>query len=144
MGTPSPTGYSPAAGPSSPYNPQTPGASLDSQMNDWCTTDIEVKIKSNDDNDLFGQNGIIRTVNNGVCSVFLIEEDRVVTVQASNLEPVPPRSKEYFKAISGENRDQIGQVLQITSNGHEAIVKFNFSSDTSMVSIYTLCKMKQD
>lgn len=140
MGTPSPTGYSPAAGPASPYNPQTPGASLDSQINDWCTTDIVVKIKTNEDSDLSGQQGIIRTVNSGVCSVFLIEEDRVVTVQSSNLEPIPPRAKDMFKVLSGDQRDQMGQVVSIA--GREAIVRLNNSNEPSMLPLQSLCKLK--
>ena len=67
----------------------------------------------------------------GVCSVFLIEEDRVVTVQSSNLEPILPRTKDMFKVLSGEQRDQMGQVVSIT--GREVIVRYNHSNETSMV-----------
>lgn len=136
MGTPSPTGYSPAG-------PQTPGAGLDSQMSDWCTTDIEVKIRSHDNTGLAGQTGLVRTVNSGVCSVFLPDEDRVVTVAANNLEPVPPMAKDMFKVISGENRDQIGMVLQM-SGPNEAMVRLNITGEHHMLPLHTLCKMKSD
>lgn len=135
MGTPSPTGYSPAG-------PQTPGAGLDSQISDWCTTDIEVKIQ-HDNTGLAGQTGIVRTVNSNVCSVFLPDEDRVVTVAANNLEPVPPRPKDFFKVITGDHREQVGTVLQI-SGANEVVVRLTVSGDHLMMPLNTLCKMKPD
>ena len=51
----------------SPYNPQTPGSSIDSMGSmigsEWHTTDIEVRIRNSDsDPELAGQQGIIRSV----------------------------------------------------------------------------------
>lgn len=114
--TPSPTSYSPVTpGAShSSFNPQTPGASLDSHYGDWCTTDIEVKIRVHDDTGLQGQLGIVRTVNNGVCSVFLPEEDRSVSVVSQNLEPVTPIKDDLFKVIQGEHRESTGKVIEIS------------------------------
>jgi transcription elongation factor SPT5 len=142
MGTPSPTGYSPAGAPQSPYNPQTPGASLDSHGGaDWCTTDIEVKIRSHDlEADFIGQTGIIRTVNNGICSVFLPDEDRVVTVVSENLEPVMPKSGDHFKMIFGDDRETQG--VLISAEGKEAMVLMN--GKHALLPLNHLCKMKSD
>lgn len=58
---------------------------------EWQTTDIEVRIKpTHDDVDLIGQTGIIRGISGGMCSVFLLQEDRVVNILSEHLEPVFP------------------------------------------------------
>lgn len=141
IGTPSPTGYSPGAGiPNSPYNPQTPGSSLDSH-GEWCSTDLEVKIRSTADCDFSGQTGVIRTVNNGACSVFLPEEDRVVSVVSENLEPVLPQNKDHFKMIYGDDREITGTV--ISKDGlKDALVMINGAK--KLIPLHHLCKMKQD
>lgn len=52
----------------SPYNPQTPGSSVDIGGSgllgsEWCTTDIEIRIRdSHPDLGLSGQTGIIRGI----------------------------------------------------------------------------------
>lgn len=143
MGTPSPTGYSPATpggAPQSPYNPQTPGAGLADSHGEWCTTDLEVKIHSVVDSDLAGQTGIIRTVNNGACAVFLPEEDRVVTVLSENLEPVLPQPKDHFKLIYGEDRETTGVLL--SAHDKDATVLINGSK--KFLPMHYLCKMKAD
>lgn len=82
-----------------PYNPQTPGAGLDVlPMTEWHTVDIEVRIRdSHDDPGLVGQTGVIRSVSEAMCSVFLPKEDRVVNIMADHLEPVPPQRGDAFK-----------------------------------------------
>jgi hypothetical protein len=54
---------------SSPYNPQTPGSSMESGHgsgvfgSEWHTTDIEVRVRdSNQDSDLAGQQGYVTTI----------------------------------------------------------------------------------
>lgn len=132
MGTPSPTSYS-------PVNPQTPGAGLDSH-GEWCSTDLEVRIRSTVDSDFKGQIGIIRTINNGACSVFLPAEDRVVSVIIDNLEPVLPSVKDHFKMIIGEDREITGTV--VSREGKDALV--NINGTKKLIPIQHLCKMKQD
>ncbi|XP_037941667.1 transcription elongation factor SPT5-like [Teleopsis dalmanni] len=142
MNTPSPSTYSPntpGAAPQSPFNPQTPGASLDSPIGDWCTTDIEVKIHKHDDIDLVGQTGIIRTVSNGVCSVFLRQEDRSVSIVSEHLMPVPPEVGDEFKIIYGEGRESIGRVMS-QDEKTTSICKIN--GECKMLSTSLLCKMK--
>lgn len=76
----------------SPYNPHTPGSGLDSTMSDWQTTDIEVRIRdSHDDPGLVGQIGVVRSISGGMCSIFLLEEDRVVNIMGEHLEPIIPQ-----------------------------------------------------
>lgn len=142
MSTPSPTSFSPTTpggAPHSPYNPQTPGASLDSHLGDWCTTDIEVKIHSHDDADLVGQTGIIRTVSNGVCSVFLRQEDRSVSIVSEHLAPVPPDVDDEFKVIFGDERESVGKVVS-QSDKETSICKLH--DDVIMLPTAYLCKIK--
>ncbi|KAF5280109.1 hypothetical protein FQA39_LY18143 [Lamprigera yunnana] len=132
--TPS-TGYSP----SMPYNPQTPGASLEvPPMTDWHTIDIEVRIRdSHDDPGLVGQIGVIRSISGLMCSVFLPEEDRVVTIMCNHLDPVQPQCDDMFKVIIGEERESVGELLSFDSK--EAIVKIK--GKVSLLPLSHLCKM---
>lgn len=114
---------------------------MDSQFGEWCTTDIEVKIRNHDDSDLEGQNGFIRTVNSGACSVFLPAEDRVVTVLSNNLEPAVPGPGDRFKVIFGEERESVGEFVSM-SGSKEALVSINGSK--KMMPINYLCKVKMD
>lgn len=135
--TPS-SGYSP----SMPYQPQTPGAGgLDSlPMVEWHTVDIEVRIRDSiDDNhaNLAGQTGVIRSVNNAMCSVFFPKLDRVVSILCEHLEPVQPQRGDAFKVIIGEEREATGELLSIDS--HEGVVKIKH--DIKMLPLQNLCKM---
>lgn len=139
LGTPSPAQSPNTPGaPYSPYNPQTPGAGLDSQLGDWCTTDIEVKIRSNLDTGLVGQIGVVRTVNNGICSVFLPQEDRSVSVESQRLEPVQPGPGDEFKVIMGDDRESTGKLQ--ACEGSQAICQIN--GLTTYKDVRQLCKMK--
>lgn len=137
--TPSPTAYSPntpGVAPYSPYNPQTPGANLDSQLGDWVTTEILVKIRSHMDAALVGQDGIIRTVNNLMCSVYLPVEDRSVSVESDQLEPIQPNVGDDFKVIMGDDREATGVVHTIDDG--KAICSLN--GLTVYKSLKELCK----
>ncbi|KAK8739948.1 hypothetical protein OTU49_003279, partial [Cherax quadricarinatus] len=141
--SPSPlASYSPMTpGAPSPYNPQTPGAGMDSLgMQDWQTTDIEVRIKdTHDDSGLIGQTGIIRSLSGGMCSVFLPEEERVVNFSCETLEPITPEQGDRVKVIFGEEREQTGNLLSIDHN--EGVVKLDHA-DVKMLQLRYLCKMK--
>lgn len=134
--TPSP-GYSPQTmgAPSSPMNPQTPGAGLDSH-GEWCSSELEVKIRSSADSNLRGQTGFITTVNNGACSVFLPVEDRVITLPSHALEPVAPQVQDQFKLIYGEDRETTGILLAI---GKDATVLIN--NEKRLIPLNFLCKI---
>lgn len=144
MGTPSPSTYSPntpgGGAPQSPYNPQTPGASLESHNGDWCTTDIEVKIHRHEDSDLVGQIGIIRTVTSGLCSVFLRQEERTVSILSEYLLPVPPETEDEFKVIYGDDREAIGVVIGKTNNE----IIGDIGGERKMLPLSYVCKLKTD
>lgn len=112
---------------------------MESPCGDWCTTDIEVKIHTHDDADLVGQTGIIRTVSNGVCSVFLQQEDRSVSVVSEHLAPVPPGPQDEFKVIYGDERESVGKVVS-QSEKDASICQLN--GEIKMVPTVYLCKMK--
>ncbi|KAH8035967.1 hypothetical protein HPB51_014090 [Rhipicephalus microplus] len=110
-GTPSPStygGYSPTTpGAPSPFNPQTPGAGMEQLSVEWQSVDLEVRIKDTHEGEgLIGQTGVIRGISGGMCSVFLLKEDRVVSIPSEHLEPVPPtlrgdkRSYQYERPSS--------------------------------------------
>jgi transcription elongation factor SPT5 len=146
-GAPSPLGYSPMTPGShtpSPYTPQTPGASLDMLgQSDWYSPDIEVTIRdTHDDTGLCGQVGVIRGVTPGMCSVFLPDEDRTVSIAAEHLQPVQPSRGDKVKVIMGEDRDSTGSLLSIDSQ--EGVVKLDQNGDVKMLQLKYLCKMKED
>ncbi|KAG1712147.1 Transcription elongation factor SPT5 [Nymphon striatum] len=139
FGTPSPLGYSPMTpGTPTQYNPQTPGAGMESSSTEWQTTDIEVKVKSGD-SDLKGQNGIIRGISGGMCSVFLPKEDRVMNIMSEHLEPVTPERGDKVKVVLGEERESTGDLLSI--DNQEGVVKLDHG-DIKMLQLRYLCKMK--
>lgn len=134
--TPS-SGYSP----NMQYNPQTPGAGLDVlPMTDWHTVDIEVRIRdSHDDAGLVGQTGVIQSISGALCSVFLPEEDRVVTIMSDHLDPVTPQRGDEFKVIIGEEREATGELLSI--DVLEGVVKIK--EEIKMLPLQNLCKMRK-
>lgn len=104
-------------------------------MGDWCTTDLQVKIRTHSDTALIGQIATIKTVNNMICSVYLPAEDRTVAVKSDHLEPIPPGLGDSFKVIMGDDRESVGVVHQI--DGHKAIVQIN--DETTYKSLAELC-----
>ncbi|XP_063989412.1 transcription elongation factor SPT5-like [Diachasmimorpha longicaudata] len=146
--SPSPIGYSPMTpGANSPYNPQTPGSGLDTGMGggimgntEWHTVDIEVRIRdSHQDPALAGQQGVIRGISGGMCSVFLPAEDRVVNLLCEQLEPVVPTHGDRVKVVLGESREAVGTLLSIDTQ--EGVVKLA-SGEVAMLQLRYLCKMK--
>lgn len=144
--TPSP-GYSPQTmgGPASPMNnPQTPGGGLVLGIADshgeWCSTELEVKIRSSADANLRGQTGYINTVNNGACAVFLPEEDRVVTLQAQHLEPVIPSVQDQCKLIYGDDREAVGILLNVSGKDANVLI----DQKKRLIPLHYLCKLKKE
>ncbi|KAM9811761.1 LOW QUALITY PROTEIN: transcription elongation factor SPT5 [Syngnathus typhle] len=121
--SPSPVGYSPMTpGAPSPggYNPHTPGSNIEQGGSDWVTTDILVRVKDSF-MDLMGQTGVIRSVTGGMCSVFMQESEKVVSVSGEHLEPVTPTKNDKVKVILGEHREATGTLLSI--DGDDGIVR---------------------
>lgn len=141
MGTPSPSVYSPATPgqPNSPYNPQTPGANLEQHMGgDWCDSDMVVKIVHHNDKSLIGKTGIITTVTNQNCSVYIHAEDRNMSISSDCLEPVPPDVRDTFTVVYGEDREATGVVLNILDM-NDALVSIN--DHEVRRSLKSLCKL---
>ncbi|XP_046987782.1 transcription elongation factor SPT5 [Schistocerca americana] len=141
--TPSPLVYSPVTpGAASPFNPHTPGSGLDQQQlqQEWHTTDIEVRIKdTHEDTGLSGQTGIITGISGGMCSVFLLQEDRTVNILAEHLEPVLPQQGDRVKVILGEEREAVGKLISI--DNQDGVVKVE-SGDVKMLQLRFLCKLR--
>ncbi|XP_014681911.1 PREDICTED: transcription elongation factor SPT5-like isoform X2 [Priapulus caudatus] len=142
-GTPSPMGYSPMTpGAPSPFAPTTPGTGLDTLGGaDWQTTDILVAIKdTHDDSALIGHVGIIRSVSGGMCSVYMTDQDKMISVLGEHLEPVTPETGDKVKVILGDDRESTGKLLSIDLN--EGVVKID--QDIKMLQLRYLCKMPSE
>uniref|UniRef100_A0A131YYN5 Transcription elongation factor SPT5 n=1 Tax=Rhipicephalus appendiculatus TaxID=34631 RepID=A0A131YYN5_RHIAP len=146
-GTPSPStygGYSPTTpGAPSPFNPQTPGAGMEQLSVEWQSVDLEVRIKDTHEGEgLIGQTGVIRGISGGMCSVFLLKEDRVVSIPSEHLEPVPPTLRgDKVKVLMGEDREETGELLSIDMR--EGVVKIFSSGKITMQPLRHFCKMHE-
>ena len=70
---------------------------------DWYSPDIEVMVRhTHTDSGLCGQTGVVRGVTPGMCSVFLPDEDRTVSIAPDHLAPVQPARNDKVKVIMGE------------------------------------------
>lgn len=148
--SPSPLGFQPSPSPSgftgyspmthgAPFTPQTPGTAMDHSNADWQTTDIEVRIReTHDDSDLIHQTGVIRSLTGGMCSVFLPDEDKVISIGCEHLEPVLPEKNDKAKVILGEERESTGSLLSI--DGGEGVIKLE-NGEIKMLPIRYLCKV---
>ncbi|GAB6022325.1 transcription elongation factor spt5 [Chamberlinius hualienensis] len=138
--TPSPVGYSPMTpGAPSPFIPQTPGAGIESMgTQEWHTTEIEVVIRdSHEDAGLVGQVGVIRGISGGMCSVFLLEEDRVVNILGEHLEPSIPKRGDKVKVLIGDERENVGELVSI--DHQEGVVRID--GDVKLLQLRYLCKL---
>ena len=74
-----------------------------------------------------------------MCSVFLLEEDRVVNIVSEHLEPIVPQRADQVKVILGEDREAVGHLLSI--DNQEGVVKLT-SGEVKMLQLRYLCRMK--
>jgi len=124
------------------HQPQTPGAGMETS-HDWQTTDLLVSIHPHNpsNNSLAGQEGYITNVSGNVTNLFLLKEDRCVSVQSSELQPVLPRVGDRYKVIHGEDRDQTGTVISI--DNVECVCRpDSCQSEITFYTITKLCKLK--
>uniref|UniRef100_A0A8C2FJ82 Transcription elongation factor SPT5 n=1 Tax=Cyprinus carpio TaxID=7962 RepID=A0A8C2FJ82_CYPCA len=142
--SPSPVGYSPMTpGAPSPggYNPHTPGSNIDQASNDWVTTDIMVRVKDTFlDAGVINQTGVIRSVTGGMCSVFLQDPDKVVSISSEHLEPVTPTKNNKVKVILGEDREATGVLLSI--DGEDGIVRMELDEQLKILNLRFLGKLE--
>ncbi|XP_050528821.1 transcription elongation factor SPT5 [Daktulosphaira vitifoliae] len=135
---PSPSGsYASLMTPSSVSSPGLAAPSLTSfgLPPGWQTTDVYVRIA---DSDLAGQTGIIRDVSEATCSVYLPEEERVVTIENENLEPVMPKPSDYVKVLCGQYRDRTGNMVAI--EGSEGVVLMSDEKNPLLIPLLHLCR----
>uniref|UniRef100_A0A3Q1FU02 Transcription elongation factor SPT5 n=1 Tax=Acanthochromis polyacanthus TaxID=80966 RepID=A0A3Q1FU02_9TELE len=140
--SPSPVGYSPMTpGAPSPggYNPHTPGSNIEQGSSDWVTTDILVRVKDSF-MDLMGQTGVIRSVTGGMCSVFMQESEKVVSVSSDHLEPVTPTKNNKVKVILGEDREATGILLSI--DGDDGIVRMELDDQLKILNLRFLGRLE--
>ncbi|XP_062275929.1 transcription elongation factor SPT5 [Scomber scombrus] len=140
--SPSPVGYSPMTpGAPSPggYNPHTPGSNIEQGGSDWVTTDILVKVKDSF-MDLMGQTGVIRSVTGGMCSVFMQESEKVVSISSDHLEPVTPTKNNKVKVILGEDREATGILLSI--DGDDGIVRMELDDQLKILNLRFLGRLE--
>uniref|UniRef100_A0A669C733 Transcription elongation factor SPT5 n=1 Tax=Oreochromis niloticus TaxID=8128 RepID=A0A669C733_ORENI len=140
--SPSPVGYSPMTpGAPSPggYNPHTPGSNIEQGGSDWVTTDILVRVKDSF-MDLMGQTGVIRSVTGGMCSVFMQETEKVVSVSSDHLEPVTPTKNNKVKVILGEDREATGILLSI--DGDDGIVRMELDDQLKILNLRFLGRLE--
>lgn len=142
--SPSPVGYSPMTpGAPSPggYNPHTPGSNIDQTSSDWVTTDILVRVKDTFlDGAVVGQTGVIRSVTGGMCSVFLQDTEKVVSISSEHLEPVTPTKNNKVKVILGEDREACGVLLSI--DGEDGIVRMELDEQLKILNLRFLGKLE--
>uniref|UniRef100_A0A8C7JAV5 Transcription elongation factor SPT5 n=1 Tax=Oncorhynchus kisutch TaxID=8019 RepID=A0A8C7JAV5_ONCKI len=142
--SPSPVGYSPMTpGAPSPggYNPHTPGSNIDQTSCDWVTTDILVRVKDTFlDSQVVNQTGIIRSVTGGMCSVFLQDTEKVVSISSEHLEPVTPTKNNKVKVILGEDREATGILLSI--DGDDGIVRMELDDQLKILNLRFLGKLE--
>ncbi|KAL7980708.1 hypothetical protein Chor_001862 [Crotalus horridus] len=141
--SPSPVGYSPMTpGAPSPgaYNPHTPGSGIEQSSSDWVTTDIEVKVHDTYlDSHVVGKTGVIRSVNGGMCSVYVKKCEKVVSISSEHLEPVTPAKNDKVKVLLGEDREATGMLLSI--DGEDGIVRMNPEEQLRILNLRFLGKL---
>ncbi|XP_034294075.1 transcription elongation factor SPT5 isoform X1 [Pantherophis guttatus] len=141
--SPSPVGCSPMTpGAPSPggYNPHTPGSGIEQSSSDWVTTDIEVKVHDTYlDSHVVGKTGVIRSVNGGMCSVYVKKCEKVVSISSEHLEPVTPAKNDKVKVLLGEDREGTGMLLSI--DGDDGIVRMNPEEQLKILNLRFLGKL---
>ncbi|KAF3848188.1 hypothetical protein F7725_021216 [Dissostichus mawsoni] len=114
-------GYSPMTpGAPSPggYNPHTPGSNIEQGGSDWVTPDIL----------------------GGMCSVFMQESEKVVSISSDHLEPVTPTKNNKVKVILGEDREATGILLSI--DGDDGIVRMELDDQLKILNLRFLGRLE--
>lgn len=75
----------------------------------------------------------------GMCTLFLLAEDRTVTITSDRLAPVKPQQNDIVKVIKGKkDKDQTGRLVSI--DHVEGVVSFS-NGELNMCPMDFLCKM---
>jgi len=122
------------------HQPQTPGTGLEFASYDWLTTGIEVSIKGSiPEAGLKGQLGIVKNINNNTAAIYLLQEERVVSVNCDYLVATPPTPGDRIKVTVGDLREQTGIVVSV--DGNDGVVQFDsLASEVKIVPLSYLCR----
>uniref|UniRef100_A0A183IQK7 Transcription elongation factor SPT5 n=1 Tax=Soboliphyme baturini TaxID=241478 RepID=A0A183IQK7_9BILA len=135
-------------------NPSTPGYVAETPLgaSEWVIAGVEVTVRQLDsDQSLVGQSGTVRSVTGSLCSVWLPDIGKTISIYASNLDPVKPEQgdkvgdrylrvwifTDNIKVIDGDDREVAGELLSI--DGLEGVVKTD-SGDIKLYNLNHLCK----
>lgn len=130
------------------HQPQTPGAGMESTY-EWPYGSVvsirPSKKDPNNKNPLVGQIGLVTNTNGNLMNLFLPQEERCISVNSSEVVPVPPKQAgERFIVIEGEFRDQKGQVISVQNE--ECLCKLDNSpgNPVKFLRAATLCKLNEE
>jgi hypothetical protein len=68
----------------------------------------------------------------------LPEEERVVTIENDNLEPIIPKPNDYVKVLFGSYRDRTGKMVAI--EGSEGVVVMPDEKNPILIPLLHLCR----
>ena len=111
-------------------------------MQDWITTDIEIKVSSSvGDESLEGIHGVIKEIDqsSGKVTVKLYNGDTSM-LACSCLELVPPERRDVVKIVGGEYRGQLGVLISV--DGLDGVVKLSEGSEIKVLAMAILAKHK--
>lgn len=66
------------------------------------------------------------------------EEERVVTIENDNLEPILPKSSDFVKVLCGSYRDRTGNMVAI--EGGEGVVVMTDEKNPILIPLLHLCR----
>ncbi|XP_074708753.1 transcription elongation factor SPT5-like [Strix uralensis] len=116
------------------YNPHTPGSGIEQSSSDWVTTNIQVKVcDTYPDSQVAGQTGVIHSVMDRMCILYLKDICYMVSIPSEHLEPVTPTRRNKIKVILGEDREATGILLY--TDREKGFVRM----DSGDVKIFNLC-----
>jgi len=137
---------------STPHTPGTPGNAftpsaggeedrMDSEADNWATTDIEVKVGSDFRGGQYeGVNGVIREVSNDTCKVSL-DSGETINISISQLKVVQPSRKDPIKILRGPFRDRTGTLIGIDIL--DGIVKMDHNMDIKIFHLTELGRVRK-
>ncbi|XP_057297763.1 transcription elongation factor SPT5-like [Hydractinia symbiolongicarpus] len=147
MHTPSPLHGNPLTpgaglGPMSPaYTPQTPMTQFDEEPDhaQCLTTDIEVKIVNNYHEQRYANKpGVIRAVDEDTVMVVMYDGKENLNLPTSAVEIVQPVKKDRIKFIFGDDKDEIGVLINI--DGPDGIIKMEPGDQLKILQLHYLAK----
>lgn len=136
--TPNILNHSPMA---SNTQPHTPGI-YDTQYADWVSENLEVIITRPDDQAYANKLAQVRSVTGQICSLFVPDLQKVVTVLVNQVEPLRPRAKnEHVKILEGEHRDMVCEV--VSYDNPDCVLKIHGTEHVLLLPISKLCRVSK-